>query len=158
MLDPIFYTDSYGYRKNKSAHDAIAVTWERCWKHDWVLEFDIRGLFDNIPHELLTRALRNHISEPWVLLSVERWLNVTMVLPDGNIMERKAGTPQGGVVSPVLANLFMHYPFDKWMQREFPTIPWCPYADDGRANCASLAQAEILKARLDAGLRECGVE
>lgn len=157
-IDPIFCKDSYGYRKGKSALDAIAVTRERCWKYEWVLEFDVRGLFDNIPHALLLKALNYHVKEPWVLLYVERWLKASMVLPNGNIIERDTGTPQGGVVSPILANLFMHYAFDKWMQREFPKIPWCRYADDGLAHCASQAQAEMLRKRLAQRLLECGLE
>jgi group II intron reverse transcriptase/maturase len=109
ILDPIFLADSYGYRPNKSALDAVGVTRERCWKYDWVLEFDIKGLFDNIDHELLLRAVRKHITCKWALLYIERWFRAPMVLEDGTTKERSCGTPQGGVVSPILANLFMHY-------------------------------------------------
>jgi RNA-directed DNA polymerase len=99
--DPIFLADSYGYRPNKSALDAIGVTRERCWKYDWVLEFDIKGLFDNIDHELLLRAVRKHITYKWALLYIERWLKAPMVLEDETTVERSRGTPQGGVVTPL---------------------------------------------------------
>jgi group II intron reverse transcriptase/maturase len=108
ILDSIFLADSYGYRPNKSALDAIGVTRERCWKYDWVLEFDIKGLFDNIDHDLLLRAVRKHVTCKWVLLYIERWLKAPMVQEDGATVQRSRGTPQGGVVSPILANLFMH--------------------------------------------------
>ena len=115
ILEPIFLADSYGYRPNKSALNAVGVTRERCWKHDWVLEFDIKGLFDNIDHELLLRAARKHITCKWALLYIERWFKAPMVKEDGTTIERNCGTPQGGVVSPILANLFLHYAFDAWM-------------------------------------------
>ena len=131
ILDSVFLADSYGYRPNKSALDAVGVTRERCWKYDWVLEFDIKGLFDNIDHELLLRAVRKHITCKWALLYIERWLKAPMVQEDGATIERSRGTPQGGVVSPIMANLFMHYTFDLWMTRTHPNLPWCRYADDG---------------------------
>jgi RNA-directed DNA polymerase len=158
ILDPIFLADSYGYRPSKSALDAVGVTRERCWKYDWVLEFDIKGLFDNIDHELLLRAVRKHITCKWVLLYIERWLKVPMVLEDGTTVERSRGTPQGGVVSPILANLFMHYTFDLWMTRTHPNLPWCRYADDGLVHCHTEQEAEALKAALQARLAECHLE
>jgi len=106
-LEPIFDPDSYGYRPNKSAHDAIAITRKRCWRYDWVVEFDIRGMFDNIRHDLLMKALRLHCKEDWVLLYIQRWLIAPLQQEDGSLTPRDKGTPQGGVVSPVLANLFM---------------------------------------------------
>lgn len=108
-LDAIFLADSYGYRPGKSALDAVGITRQRCWKYDWVLEFDIKGLFDNICHKLLLRAVRKHVTCAWALLYIERWLTASMMQVDGTIIERSRGTPQGGVVSPILANLFMHY-------------------------------------------------
>jgi len=158
ILDPIFLTDSYGYRPNKSALDAIGVTRERCWKHDWVLEFDIKGLFDNIDHELLLRAVQKHITCKWALLYIERWLKAPMKQEDVTIIERSRGTPQGGVVSPILANLFMHYTFDLWMVRTHPDLPWCRYADDGLVHCRNEQEAEALKAELQARLAECHLE
>jgi group II intron reverse transcriptase/maturase len=157
-LESIFLADSYGYRPNKSALDAVGVTRERCWKYDWVLEFDIRGLFDNIDHELLLRAVRKHVTCKWALLYIERWLKASMVKEDGTTMERNCGTPQGGVVSPILANLFLHYAFDLWMTRTHPDLPWCRYADDGLVHCRSKQAAEALKAELQARLAECRLE
>src|SRR5262249_13718284 len=123
-LDAVFLTDSYGYRPRKSSLDAVGVTRERCWKYDWVLEFDIKGLFDNIDHTLLLRAVRKHVTCNWALLCIERWLTAPMVQEDGTIIERSCGTPQGGVVSPILSNLFMHYAFDLWITRTHPDLPW----------------------------------
>src|SRR6266550_3237332 len=114
-LDSVFLADSYGYRPNKSALDAVGVTRERCWRYDWVLEFDIKGLFDNIDHDLLMKAVRKHTDNKWILLYIERWLKVPMQTPEGELVIRTRGTPQGGVVSPVLSNLFLHYVFDAWM-------------------------------------------
>jgi group II intron reverse transcriptase/maturase len=157
-LESIFLTDSYGYRPNKSALDAVGATRKRCWKYDWVLEFDIRGLFDNIDHELLLRAVRKHVTCKWALLYIERWLKAPMVKEDGTTMERNCGTPQGGVVSPILANLFLHYAFDLWMTRTHPDLPWCRYADDGLVHCRSGQEAEALKAELQTRLAECRLE
>jgi group II intron reverse transcriptase/maturase len=157
-LDPIFLADSYGYRPGKSALDAIGVTRERCWKYNWVLEFDIKGLFDNIDHELLLRAVRKHVKCIWALLYIERWLKAPMELEDGTRVERTCGTPQGGVVSPILSNLFMHYTFDLWMARTFPELPWCRYADDGLVHCRVEYEAERVKAALQARLAECHLE
>ena len=158
ILDPIFLADSYGYRPNKSALDAIGVTRQRCWKYDWVLEFDIKGLFDNIDHELLQRAVRKHVKCKWALLYIERWLKGPMVQEDKTTIARSRGTPQGGVVSPILANLFMHYAFDFWMARTHPELPWCRYADDGLVHCRTQHEAEALKAELQARLVECHLE
>src|SRR5215470_5896206 len=157
-LDPIFLADSYGYRPNKSALDAVGATRQRCWKYDWVLEFDIKGLFDNIDHELLLRAVRKHVTCKWALMYIERWLKAPMVQEDGSTIERSRGTPQGGVVSPILANLFMHYTFDLWMARTHPDFPWCRYADDGLVHCRTEQEAEALKAKLQARLAECHLE
>ena len=157
-LDPIFLADSYGYRPMKSALDAIGVTRERCWKYDWVLEFDIKGLFDNIDHELLLRAVRKHVQCRWALLYIERWLKAPMELEDGTRVERTCGTPQGGVVSPILSNLFMHYAFDLWMARTYPDLPWCRYADDGLVHCRNELEAQAVKAALQARLAECRLD
>jgi RNA-directed DNA polymerase len=158
ILDPIFLADSYGYRPNKSALEAVGTTRERCWRYEWVLEFDIKGLFDNIDHELLLRAVRKHITCKWAWLYIERWLKAPMVQEDGTTIERSRGTPQGGVVSPILANLFMHYTFDFWMARTHPDLPWCRYADDGLVHCRTEQEAENLKVELQARLAECHLE
>ena len=158
QVDPHFHEDSYGYRPGKSAHQALEVTRKRCWWHDWVLEFDIRGLFDNIDHRLLMKAVRHHTKCKWVLLYIERWLTVPMQAADGGLRRRDKGTPQGGVVSPLLANLFLHYAFDRWMATQFPRIPFCRYADDGLIHCRSLKQARYLHFKLAQRLKECGLE
>ena len=157
-LEPHFHEDSYGYRPGKSAHQAIAVTRKRCWWHDWVLEFDIRGLFDNIDHQLLMKAVRHHTACRWVLLYIERWLTAPVQQPDGALRLREKGTPQGGVISPLLANLYLHYTFDRWMTRQYPRLPFCRYADDALIHCRSLKQAQYVKAELAQRLKECGLE
>jgi group II intron reverse transcriptase/maturase len=157
-LDPVFLADSYGYRPGKSALDAVGVTRERCWKYDWVLEFDIKGLFDNIDHTLLMRAVRKHVTCQWALLYIERWLKAPMVDEAGEKIERSRGTPQGGVVSPILSNTFLHYAFDLWMARTHPDLLWCRYADDGLVHCRSEQEAQALKGELHARLEACGLE
>ena len=156
-MEAIFLPDSYGYRPGKSALQAVGVTRERCWKHDWVLEFDIKGLFDNIDHTLLLKAVRKHVTCSWAVLYIERWLIAPMER-DGVRMARMCGTPQGGVISPVLANLFLHYTFDLWMKRTYPHLLWCRYADDGLVHCRTEQEAEALKAALQARLAECQLE
>lgn len=156
-LDSIFLPDSYGYRPRKSALDAVGITRKRCWKYDWVLEFDIRGLFDNFPHDLLLKAVRKHVKCKWAVLYIERWLTAPMV-KDGVTIERTRGTPQGGVISPILSNLFLHYAFDLWMGRTHPDIPWCRYADDGLLHCRTEQEAQAVMADLQARLAACGLE
>jgi RNA-directed DNA polymerase len=158
VLEPLFDENSFGYRPNKSAHDAVAVTRKRCWEFDWVVEFDIKGLFDNIDHSLLMKALRIHCNCKWILLYVERWLKSPLQDKEGNIINRDKGTPQGGVVSPILANLFLHYAFDAWLKREMPTIMFCRYADDGLLHCRSQRQAEYVLKRIAQRFLECGLE
>src|SRR5260364_180462 len=114
-MDKHFPPDSYGYRPNKNAPEAVRVTRQRCWQYDWVVEFDIKGLFDNIPHDLLMKAVRKHTDCKWSLLYIERWLKAPMQMPEGQATERTQGTPQGGVISPLLSHLFLHYVFDVWM-------------------------------------------
>ncbi len=123
-----------------------------------MLEFDIRGLFDNISHELLLKALKKHTDNKWVLLYIERWLTASMEMPDGTQTRRTKGTPQGGVISPILSNLFMHYVFDAWMVRNHPNIPFVRYADDGLLHCVSEKQAKYFRQKLEARLKECGLE
>lgn len=158
ILEPVFHDDSYGYRPRKSAHDALTVTRKRCWERDWVLEYDIRGLFDNINHGLLLKALRHHCDERWVQLYVERWLTAPMQGKDGIGTSRTVGTPQGGPLSPVLANLFLHYALDRWLSTNYPSIPFCRYADDGILHCQNEAEANRLREQLAARLRDCGLE
>ena len=157
-VEPIFLPDSYGYRPGKSAVDAVGVTRKRCWEIDWVLEFDIKGLFDNIDHELMLKAVRQHVSEPWILLYLERWLKAPLQNADGSLTQRTKGTPQGGIVSPVLSNLFLHYVFDSWMTRKLPKSPWCRYADDGLVHCKTKQEAENILSLLRARFIACGLE
>jgi group II intron reverse transcriptase/maturase len=119
ILEPIFHDDSYGYRPGRSAIDALQKTRQRCWRFDWVLDIDVQSYFDSIDWELLLKAVRHHTDCPWTLLYIERWLKAPLETQDGSVVQRTAGTPQGGVVSPVLANLFLHYAFDMWMVRGF---------------------------------------
>ena len=158
MLEPVFDRNSFGYRPGRSALDAVALVRRRSWEYDWVVEFDIKGLFDNIDHELLMRAVRKHCSVPWVLLYIERWLKAPMKREDGRQEARDRGTPQGGVVSPLLANLFLHYTLDAWMRREMRSVRFCRYADDGVVHCRSEVQAQLVLRKLKARLCECGLE
>ena len=157
-LESVFHSDSYGYRPGKSAHDALEVTRRRCWRRDWVIEYDIRGLFDHIDHELLLRALRRHCRERWILLHVERWLIAPMQHADGMSVARTVGTPQGGPLSPLLANLFLHYALDHWLSRNHPEIWFCRYADDGILHCRSEAEALEMRQQLGDRLQSCGLE
>ena len=157
-VEPYFHPDSYGYRPGKSALQAVGVTRQRCWQYDYVLEFDIKGLFDAIDHTLLMRAVDKHTDCRWVRLYIERWLHAPFQQVDGGLVERSSGTPQGGVISPVLSNLFLHYVFDQWMERNFPNNPFARYADDGVVHCRSEAQARDLKERLERRFRDCKLE
>ena len=144
ILEPVFHTDSYGYRPGKSAIDAVRQTRQRCWRYDWVLDLDVKGYFDSIDWELLLKAIRYHTDCPCVLLYIERWLKVPVQMEDGSIEVRTSGTPQGGFISPLLANLFLHHAFDTWMARNFPHIPFERYADDAVCHCKSAEEAQTL--------------
>jgi RNA-directed DNA polymerase len=158
LVESIFCDNSFGYRPNRSAIDAIGTLRERCWAMPWVLEFDIKGLFDNIDHELLMKAVRKHTDNKWVILYIERFLKAPIMMPDGTIEQRTLGTPQGGVISPVLANLFLHYVFDLWMERKFPNNSWVRFADDGVVNCYTKEEAELVLEKLKARMQECKLE
>jgi RNA-directed DNA polymerase len=157
-LEPIFHPDSYGYRPGRSAHDALVVTRKRCWKRDWILDLDIRAFFDSVPHDLLLKAVAHHTDERWVLLYIERWLKAPMQMPDGTLVAREKGTPQGSPISPLLANLFMHYAFDRWMDRKFPGLPFERYADDVVVHCDTGEQAQHLRAAIAERLGPLGLE
>jgi RNA-directed DNA polymerase len=156
ILDPLFHEDLYGYRPGKSAKQAIAVTRERCWRYDWVVEFDIKAAFDQIDHTLLMKAVRQHIREDWMLLYIERWLTAPFETAE-EVVPRTRGTPQGGVISPILMNLFMHYAFDSWMKREYPRSPFARYADDAVVHCRTRAQAEVVMQAIATRLQACGL-
>jgi group II intron reverse transcriptase/maturase len=157
VLDPIFHQDSYGYRPGRSAKQAVAVTRKRCWRYDWVVEFDIKAAFDQIDHGLLEKAVRAHIKEDWIVLYIGRWLRAPFETEQGTRLTRDRGTPQGGVVSPILMNLFMHYAFDRWMDREFAGCPFARYADDAVVHCHSQAQAQEVMQAIAKRLAECGL-
>ena len=157
-LEPIFHRDSYGYRPGRSAHDALAVARRRCWRQDWVLDIDVRAFFDSVPHDLLLKAVAHHTDERWVLLYIERWLKAPMQMADGTLVAREKGTPQGSPISPLLANLFMHYAFDRWMDREYPGCPFERYADDIVVHCDTEEQARQLQAALTERLGALGLE
>lgn len=157
-VEPHFHPDSYGYRPKKSAHEALGVTRRRCWRYDWVLEVDIKGFFDNLDHTLLMKAVRKHSSSKWVLLYIERWLKAPAQKLDGTLVQRDKGTPQGGVISPLLANIFLHYALDVWMRKNYPHLPFERYADDIVAHCQTLHQAESLKEAIGRRLLECNLE
>jgi len=154
-LESHFHEDSYGYRPGKSAIDAIRTCRERNWKYDWVLDVDIQEFFDTIDHELLLKAVRKHCSEKWTLLYIERWLKAPIQHKDGREEASNTGTPQGGVISPLLANLYLHYAFDKWIEREYPAVKFERYADDVVIHCRSVNEANALKSALGERLKEC---
>jgi RNA-directed DNA polymerase len=156
-LERHFHPDSYGYRPGKSALEAVGMARQRCWRHDWVLDLDIQAFFDTIPHDLLLRAVRKHTDCTWVLLYIERWLTAPVRLEDGALEPREKGTPQGSVISPLLANLFLHYVFDRWMAKHHPEIPFERYADDAVCHCSSERQAQKLQAELERRFAECGL-
>ena len=158
LVEPIFHPDSYGYRPGKSALDAVGKARERCMRMDWVVDMDIKGFFDNLRHDLVLKALRHHTDLKWIHLYVERWLKAPLQREDGTLEDRNAGTPQGGVVSPLLANLFMHYAFDRWMDRHFHAVPFERYADDAVIHCVSRAQAEFVLEAVRRRLKACGLE
>lgn len=157
-LEPIFHPDSYGYRPGRSAHDALGLARRRCWKQGWVLDLDIRAFFDSVPHDLLLKAVAHHTDVRWVLLYIERWLKAPMQMPDGTLVAREKGTPQGSPISPLLANLFMHYAFDRWMDRNYPGCPFERYADDIVVHCDTEEQARGLRAAIAERLGSLGLE
>jgi RNA-directed DNA polymerase len=157
-VEPLFHPDSYGYRPGKSALDAVGECRKRCWRYDWVVDVDIKGFFDNIDHSLMMHAVRRHTDCKWVLLYIERWLKAPVQTEDGTVIARDRGTPQGGVISPLLANIFLHHVFDQWMSREFPDNPFERYADDIVIHCSSLAEATRVKGEVEARLRRCKLE
>ena len=157
-VEKVFHPDSYGYRPGRSALDAVAVARKRCWEFDWVIDLDIRAFFDSMPHDLVERAVAHHTDLAWVRLYVGRWLRAAVVRPDGTREERTKGTPQGSPLSPSLANLFLHYAFDRWMQREYPRIRFERYADDAVVHCRSEREARVVLEGIRSRLHDCGLE
>lgn len=157
-LEPVFHPDSFGYRLGKAPVDAVAVCRRRCWEYDWVVDLDIRKFFDSVPWELIVKAVKAHTDARWVVLYVERWLAAPIRMPDGSVQPRDRGTPQGSAVSPVLANLFMHYAFDRWLAEHFPTVEFERYADDAVLHCASQAQAQQVLEALHERMAHVGLQ
>jgi len=156
-VEPIFHSDSYGYRPGRSALDAVGTCRGRCWKYDWVIDLDIRKFFDTVSWDLVVKAVAAHTDQPWVLLYVQRWLQAPLQQADGTLTERDRGTPQGSAVSPVLANLFLHYAFDAWMAREFPAVPFERYVDDAVVHCVSEQQARKVLAAIADRMEQVGL-
>jgi RNA-directed DNA polymerase len=157
-VEPVFHPDSYGYRPNRSALDAVRACRRRCWEYDWVIDLDIRKFFDSVRWDLMLKAVQAHTDARWALLYVKRWLAAPLQLPDGSLQDRDRGTPQGSAVSPVLANLFMHYAFDAWLQREFPQVAFERYADDAVIHCSTRWQARRVLAALHERMNQVGLE
>jgi RNA-directed DNA polymerase len=157
-VESIFHSDSYGYRPKRSALDAVATCRRRCWQTDWVIDLDIAKFFDSVPWDLVVKAVEANTELPWVVLYVRRWLEAPLLLPDGSLRVRERGTAQGSAVSPVLANLFLHYAFDSWMVREFPGVGFERYVDDAVVHCVSEVQAQQVLAALGVRMGEVGLE
>ena len=157
-VEPRFHPDSYGYRPGRSAGDAVAVCRRRCWEKAWVLDLDIRAFFGTVPHELILRAVTAHTDLPWVVLYVRRWLTAPLQTPEGALLQRDRGTPQGSAISPLLTNLFMHYAFDRWLAENHPTVEFERYCDDAVVHCVSQRQAHQMRDAIAQRLAEVGLE
>lgn len=157
-VEPHFHPDSYGYRPGKSALDAVATARVRCWRRNWVIDLDIKGFFDNLDHVLVMRAVSKHTDCKWMLLYIERWLKAPMKNVDGTVTNRDRGTPQGGVCSPLLANIFMHHAFDEWLRQKYPHIQFERYADDALVHCKTEQEAKFICAEIKNRLAECKLE
>lgn len=157
-LDPHFHPDSYGYRPGKSAIEAVGITRKRCWRYNWVIDLDIQGFFDNLDRELLKKALKRHTDCRWVLLYIERWLHAPIQRESGEQICRTKGCPQGGVISPLLANLYLHYTFDEWMRRNYPHTPFARYADDSVVHCKTEREAQELLVAIRERMKGCGLK
>jgi RNA-directed DNA polymerase len=157
VVEPKFHDDSYGYRPGRAALDAVGKCRERCWKYDWVVDLDIRKFFDSVPWDLIVKAVEANTTDAWVILYVKRWLAAPLQMPDGTLAQRDRGTPQGSAVSPVLANLFLHYAFDTWLAQKFPAIPFERYVDDAVVHCRTEKQARMIRAALEERMGQVGL-
>ena len=156
-LERIFHKDSYGYRPKRSAHEALKQCRSRCWQTNWVIDLDIKSYFDEINHELLIKALEKVIREKWIRVYITRWLKAGVVRSCG-LAERTKGTPQGGVISPLLANLFLHYAFDKWMEKKYSSVNFERYADDIIIHTRNKEESEQLLGEIKERFAECKLE
>jgi RNA-directed DNA polymerase len=157
-VEPGFHADSYGYRPGRSAHDALRTCRARCWKHDWVIDLDLQAFFDTLDHSLVLKAVAHHTDLRWILLYVQRWLKAPLQLEDGTRRSRDRGSPQGSAISPLLANLFLHYALDMWLVREFPAVSFERYADDVILHCGSERHARIVLDAIIERLATVGLE
>lgn len=157
-VEAIFHPDSYGYRPGKSAIEAVRVCRERSWKYSWVLDVDIQKFFDTIDHKLLLKAVGKHCKAKWMVLYIERWLKATIRHADGREETSERGTPQGGVISPLLANLYLHYAFDCWITKTYPMVRFERFADDVVIHCQNEAQSEAIQIALKERLQSCGLK
>lgn len=159
IVDHKFSANSFGYRPNKSAHDAVEQCRINCMKSSWVIDLDIKGFFDNIDHQLLIKALEYHTDKKHILLYSKRWLEAPVQLPDGTLKHPEGkGTPQGGVISPVLANIFLDIVFDKWMEKNYPDTPFERYADDIVVHVHSIKDALRLLDAIKKRFKDCKLE
>lgn len=156
-VEPIFHPDSYGYRPGRSALQAVETCRRRCWKSAWVIDLDIQKFFDSVRWDLIVKAVQANTDLGWVVLYVQRWLQAPLRLPDGTLQERDRGTPQGSAVSPVLANLFLHYAFDAWMAQQFPAVTFERYVDDAVVHCDSQHQAKAVMVALAERMEQVGL-
>ena len=145
LVEPLFHQDSYGYRPGRSALDAVGTCRKRCWEQPWVVDLDIQGFFDNVPHQPILAAVARHTDLPWVLLYVQRWLTAPIQQPDGSLTVRDRGTPQGSAISPLLSNLFMDEAFDRWITHRDPTARFERYCDDVIVHCNSERHAHYVR-------------
>ena len=158
LVEPLFHPNSFGYRPKNSALDAVGWAQQRCWSFAWVCDLDIKGFFDNLDHDLMMRAVRKHVTDKWIILYIERWLKASAQDEEGNLVKRVRGTPQGGVISPLLANLFLHYALDRWMVKKWKHLPFERYADDIIVHCRGKWEANLVRAGVEKRLRECSLE
>jgi RNA-directed DNA polymerase len=157
-VEKVFHDDSYGYRPGRSPIDAVRVCRQRCFQRDWVVDLDVKAFFDSVPWDLMLKAVARHTTQKWVLLYVERWLKAPMLMPDGTLTHRVKGTPQGGPISPLIANIFLHYGFDMWMVREFPGVRFERFADDAVVHCVTERQARQVCDAIGRRLAEVGLQ
>lgn len=156
IVESQFHPSSFGYRPGKNAHQAVIQAKQNCWKYAWVIDMDIKGFFDNIDHGLMIKALRHVTQKNHIITYVKRWLKAPIQLKDGTtIANLEKGTPQGGVISPLLANIFLHFTFDKWMSTEFPSCPFERYADDIVLHAKSKKQALFVLSRIKERMQQC---